>query len=191
MPLQDSDIIPTGLQLWVDLPAKHKLCEPRYQELKDAKIPRVQPSKGVEIKVISGDSYGTSSPIQTLVGVWYMDIRMQPGTTLRQPIPKDWNAFLYTIDGDVVIDGKTIEAYNTVVLDVAGEGLDVANKSADKAARFVLISGEPLMQEVVQYGPFVMDSQEGIRQAFADYQMKTNGFERAAQWRSTIGEHML
>lgn len=190
MPLQTSNTIPVGLQLWVDLPAKDKLCEPRYQELKDVKIPRVKPNPLVEIKVISGDSYGTSSPIQTLVGVWYMDINIQPGGSLRQPIPSGWNSFMYTIKGDVVIDGQTIGAYNTIVLTVDGEGLEVHNRS-DEPSRFVLISGEPLEQEVVQYGPFVMDSQEGIQQAFSDYRMKTNGFERAATWRSKIGEHMM
>ena len=61
MPLQQGETIPSGLQLWVDLPAKDKLCEPRYQELKDATIPRVKPNDLVEVKVISGESYGVKS----------------------------------------------------------------------------------------------------------------------------------
>ena len=189
MPLQESDVIPTGLQLWVDLPAEHKLCEPNYQELKDAAIPRVRPNALVEVKVIAGESYGTTSPVRTVSGVWYMDVRMQAKGELRQPIPAGWNAFLYTLSGDVDVNGTTVPAFNTVVLDQAGDGLEVRNVSGEEA-RFVLIAGEPLDQQVVQYGPFVMDSREGIQQAFSDYQTRSNGFERA-DWQSKIGAHMM
>ncbi|BFZ56943.1 RNA pol II transcription cofactor [Savitreella phatthalungensis] len=190
MPLQDSEIIPTGLQLWVDLPSAEKMCEPRYQELKDTSIPRVNPNDLVEVKVISGESYGTSSPVQTKAGVWYLDIRVKAGGKLRQPIPEGWNAFLYTLDGDIDVAGKKVGAFNTVVLTQEGGGLEVENPASGDA-RFVLIAGEPLDQEVVQYGPFVMDTPEGIRQAFTDYQTKSNGFERAASWGSKIGAHMM
>ena len=188
MPLQESDTIPTGLQLWVDLPAKHKMCEPNYQELKDDAIPRSNPNELVEVKVIAGESYGTTSPVRTVSGVWYLDVRMQATGKLRQPIPAGWNAFLYTLSGSIDVQGTKIDAFNTAVLDQAGEGLEVANVGGDEA-RFVLIAGEPLDQEVVQYGPFVMDSREGIQQAFMDYQTRSNGFERA-NWQSKIGAEM-
>lgn len=189
MPIQNSDTIPTGLQLWVDLPSKHKMCEPRYQELRDDKIPRVKPNPLVEIKVISGESYGVSAPIHNLTPVWYFDVHIQPGGELRQPIPNGWNAFLYILNGTISLDTKSIGQYNTVVLDQDGQGLEVQN-NGQETARFVLIAGQPLDQEVVQYGPFVMDSQEGIQQAFTDFQLRANGFERAGSWKSKIAAHM-
>lgn len=187
--VKKTDALPQGLQLWVDLPAKDKLCEPRYQELKDESIPRVKPNDLVSVKVISGESYGITSPVQTLVGVWYMDIHISPGGSLRQPIPLGWNAFIYTIEGHVSVDGRDIGAFHTLILGQDGEGLEATNLG-EETSRFVLIAGEPLDQEVVQYGPFVMDSEDGIRQAFSDYQQKINGFERAATWHSKIAAHM-
>src|SRR5579862_4614426 len=117
MPVKRDDGKPNvGLQLWVDLPEKFKLTDPRYQELRDKDIPRAHPSPEVEIKVISGDSFGVKSPVQTLVGVWYLDVRMQPGGKVEQPLPANWTAFMYTLTGTPTINGKTVDPFHTVVL---------------------------------------------------------------------------
>jgi quercetin 2,3-dioxygenase len=190
MPVKQPDNKPNvGLQLWVDIPEAQKLTEPRYQELRDADIPRAHPSDKVEIKVISGDSFGVKSPVQTLVGVWYLDVKIQPGGKVSQILPKDWNSFLYTLTGVANISGKEIEPFNTVVLSAEGDGVTVEN-NGNEEARFVLISGEPLKQRVVQHGPFVMTSEEGIYQAMMDFSANQNGFERAKGWESEIGKSM-
>lgn len=178
-----------GLQLWVDLPEEFKMTEPRYQELRDADIPRAHPDDKVEIKVISGDSFGVKSPVQTLVGVWYLDVKIQPGGKVNQTLPHGWTTFMYTLTGRPTIAGKEVEPYHTVVLSSTGDGIGVENNGSDEA-RFVIISGEPLSQPVVQHGPFVMTSEEGIYQAMLDFSSNSNGFERAKGWRSEIGKAM-
>ena len=178
-----------GLQLWVDLPEKHKLTEPRYQELRDADIPRAKPNDKVEIKVISGDSFGVKSPVQTLVGVWYLDVKIAPGGKVNQSLPENWTTFMYTLTGRPSIAGTEVDPFNTVVLSTAGEGITVENNGTEEV-RFVIISGEPLEQRVVQHGPFVMTSEEGIYEAIRDFSSNSNGFERAKGWRSEIGKSM-
>ena len=178
-----------GLQLWVDLPEKYKLTDPRYQELRDADIPRAKPDEKVEIKVISGDSFGVKSPVQTLVGVWYLDVKIAAGGKVSQPLPAGWTTFMYTLTGRPTIAGKEVEPYHTVVLSTEGEGITVENNGTEEA-RFVIISGEPLEQRVVQHGPFVMTSEEGIYDAMRDFSSNSNGFERAKGWRSEIGKSM-
>ena len=178
-----------GLQLWVDLPEQHKLTDPRYQELRDADIPRARPDDKVEIKVISGDSFGVKSPVQTLVGVWYLDIKVAPGGKVSQSLPKDWTSFLYTLTGKPTISGKEVEPFNTVVLSTSGDGITVENNGTEEA-RFVILAGEPLEQRVVQHGPFVMTSEEGIYEAMMDFTSHSNGFERAKGWKSEIGKSM-
>ena len=178
-----------GLQLWVDLPEKYKLTDPRYQELRDADIPRAKPDEKVEIKVISGDSFGVKSPVQTLVGVWYLDVKVAAGGKVSQPLPAGWTTFMYTLTGRPTIAGKEVEPYHTVVLSTEGEGITVENNGTEEA-RFVIISGEPLEQRVVQHGPFVMTSEEGIYDAMRDFSSNSNGFERAKGWRSEIGKSM-
>src|SRR5271170_870463 len=178
-----------GLQLRVDLPEKYKLTDPRYQELRDADIPRARPDEKVEIKVISGDSFGVKSPVQTLVGVWYLDVKIAAGGKVSQPLPAGWTTFMYTLTGRPTIAGKEVEPYHTVVLSTEGEGITVENNGTEEA-RFVIISGEPLEQRVVQHGPFVMTSEEGIYDAMRDFSSNSNGFERAKGWRSEIGKSM-
>lgn len=178
-----------GLQLWVDLPEKHKLTEPRYQELRDADIPRAKPNDKVAIKVISGDSFGVKSPVQTLVGVWYLDVKIAPGGKVNQSLPENWTTFMYTLTGRPSIAGTEVDPFNTVVLSTAGEGITVENNGTEEV-RFVIISGEPLEQRVVQHGPFVMTSEEGIYEAIRDFSSNSNGFERAKGWRSEIGKSM-
>ena len=190
MPVKREDGKPNvGLQLWVDLPEKFKLSDPRYQELRDADIPRAKPNDKVEIKVISGDSFGVKSPVQTLVGVWYLDVKVAPGGKVEQHLPADWTTFMYTLTGRPSIAGKEVEPYNTVVLSTSGDGISVENNGTEES-RFVIISGEPLEQRVVQHGPFVMTSEEGIYEAMRDFSSNSNGFERAKGWRSEIGKSM-
>jgi quercetin 2,3-dioxygenase len=176
-----------GLQLWVDLPEKFKLTDPRYQELRDADIPRAKPDDKVEIKVISGDSFGVKSPVQTLVGVWYLDVKIAPGGKIEQKLPENWTTFMYTLTGRPSIAGNEVEPFHTVVLSTSGDGIIVENNDTEEA-RFVIISGEPLDQRVVQHGPFVMTSEEGIYEAMRDFSSNSNGFERAKGWRSEIGK---
>ncbi|RYC63958.1 hypothetical protein CHU98_g2223 [Xylaria longipes] len=198
MPRQNPDgSANVGLQLWVDLPANLKKCEPRYRDLRAKEIPQVDIDDKVHVKVISGQSGGVDS-VKDLAytPVWILDVEIKPGGKLAQPLPVGWNAFSYQLEGSAVFGSgdakRTVEQYHNCVFEVDG---DVANvevpENATSNARFVLVAGQILDQKVVQYGPFVLNSPEEVRQALFDYQSKTNGFERAKDWASEIGKSMV
>ncbi|KAJ7567035.1 hypothetical protein O6H91_02G129100 [Diphasiastrum complanatum] len=173
-----------GLQLWVNLSSKDKLIEPNYQELEDKDIPKVE-CNGVRVSVIAGESLGIKSPVYTRTPTMYLDIVLQPGAVLHQPIPEGWNAFAYILEGEATfgtVDSPTISAHHTVQLS-PGDGVSIWNKPGS-ASRVVLIGGQPLNEPVVQYGPFVMNTWDEIKQAVHDFQHARNGFEKAGSWHS-------
>ena len=194
MPKPDAEGKNEGMQLWVDLPKHLKYCEPRYRDLRDNEIPRVELDNGkVQIKVISGQSHGVDSPKElAYTPVWYLDVTMKPGAKLQQPLPANWTAFAYTMAGDVKFgkDKKVVEQYSNVVFEQKGDGIvaEVAD-DATEDSKFILVAGMPLDQPIVQYGPFVLNSQEEVYQAFSDFQSHENGFERAKNWQSEIGKN--
>lgn len=195
MPAKNDDGSPnTGLQLWVDLPKELKKCEPRYRDLRASEIPSVDADDGkVHVKVISGKSYGVDS-VQDLAytPVWLLDVTIKPGGNFVQEVPKGFNFFVYTVDGTVKFgaDKKEVPQYHNVVFEEQGD-LIVAQNDGTSDARFFVVGGKILDQPVVQYGPFVVNTQAEIREAMFDYQMHTNGFERADGWASEIGKSMV
>uniref|UniRef100_A0A803MY31 Pirin-like protein n=1 Tax=Chenopodium quinoa TaxID=63459 RepID=A0A803MY31_CHEQI len=173
-----------GLQLWINLSSKDKMIEPNYQELLSEDIPRAE-NDGVEVRVIAGESMGVHSPVYTRTPTMYLDFTLQPGAQFSQPIPESYNAFVYIVEGEGVFgssSSKPMSAHHCLVLG-PGDGLNVWNVSSD-SLRFVLIGGQPLNEPVVQYGPFVMNTQAEIEKTFEDYQLGKNGFEMANYWRS-------
>lgn len=197
MPAPDSpDGMPnTGLQLWVDLPAALKKCEPRYRDLKASEIPTAEADEGrVQVKVISGKSYGIDS-VQDLAytPVWLLDVTIKPGGTLTQEVPKGFNAFVYTLEGTTRFgkERREVPRYHNVVFEEAGDVIVAENDAASgQDTRFVIVAGQILDQPVVQYGPFVVNSREEVMEAMFDYQTHSNGFERAKGWASEIGKSM-
>ncbi|MCJ1479499.1 hypothetical protein MMC13_008185 [Lambiella insularis] len=187
-----------GMQLWVDLPERLKSVEPRYRDLRAKEIPVVTTDdKKVTTKVISGRSAGVDS-VQELAytPVWMFDIEIMPGGKVSQDLPLGWNAFAYTLQGDTTFGvGKaqtTIGQFHNVVFEQKGDVV-VAEvpESAKESARIFLVAGLPLDQNVVQYGPFVLNSQEGVHQAILDFQSHSNGFERAKGWQSKIWKSVV
>lgn len=198
MPHDNGDGSPNvGMQLWVDLPKDLKACEPRYRDLKAKEIPVAHADDGkVTVKVISGRSYGVDS-VQELAytPVWLLDITIQPGGKIVQPLPAGWNSFAYTLEGKVTFDtgatSQEVPQYHNVVLEQKGDQIIAQVPSdAEGAARFILVAGMPLDQPVVQYGPFVLTDPSQVRQALMDYSSHSNGFELAEGWASEIGKVM-
>ncbi|KAM0798219.1 RmlC-like cupin domain-containing protein [Usnea florida] len=199
MPRQNADgSANVGMQLWVDLPEKLKACEPRYRDLRAGEIPTITVDGGnVTIKIISGQSHGTDS-VQELAytPVWIFDVSVRPGGKITQPLPIGWNAFAYTLAGSTTFGvGKeqtTVGPYHNVVFEQKGDSVSAeVAKDADENGHFILVAGLPLDQKVVQYGPFVLNTQEEVYQAMLDYQSHQNGFERAKGWQSEIGKNMV
>ncbi|KAG0357810.1 hypothetical protein BGZ54_000176, partial [Gamsiella multidivaricata] len=176
-----------GLQLWINLPKEHKMCEPQYQELLDKEIPRATPEEGVAIKVIADESHGVESKVCTRTPTMYLDFKMDKNKTVEQSIPASYTRFIYMLKGTAFIGDKEFEgkAHHTLTFSEDGT-TTIKIRTKDEDAHFVVIAGEPLKEPIVQRGPFVMNSQEEIYETFVDYQYGQNGFERARNWRSTI-----
>ncbi len=179
-----------GLQLWVNLAAKDKMVEPAYQELGHKDVPKVA-KDGVTVAVVAGEALGVKSPVRTRTPTMYLDIALEAGKELQQPIPAGWNAFAYVFDGPVSFGGggeeagTVVKAQHTVLFTngTDSDGLTI-RAPADAPARLVLIAGQPIGEPVVQHGPFVMNTREEIMRTMHDYSTGTNGFERAASWAS-------
>ncbi|XP_067441618.1 pirin isoform X2 [Thunnus thynnus] len=170
MPVSEEPVV--GLQLWVNLPQRDKMVEPAYQELRSSEIPK--PSQGgVTVAVISGEALGVKSRVFTRTPTLYLDFRLQAGAQYVQPVPSGPDQ-----------EQQKVEPHHTVVFG-DGDCVKVENKDFE-VSHFVLIAGEPIKEPVVQHGPFVMTTEEEIRQTIKDYQMGRNGFERAINWRSKI-----
>ncbi|PKU73455.1 pirin-like protein isoform X2 [Dendrobium catenatum] len=177
------DGVNKGLQLWVNLSSKDKMIEPNYQELQSKDINRVQ-KDGIDVRIIAGEAFGVRSPIYTRTPTMFLDFAMNPGSQLHQPITEGWNAFVYIIEGEGVFgheSSSTALSHHTLILS-DGDGVKAWNKSR-RSLRFLLIAGQPLNEPVVQYGPFVMNTLEEIEQAFEDYRLCKNGFEKARNWK--------
>ncbi|KAK3814114.1 MAG: RmlC-like cupin domain-containing protein [Benniella sp.] len=176
-----------GLQLWINLPQEHKMCEPQYQELLDKEIPRATPQEGVTVKVIAGESHGVKSKVYTRTPTMYLDYKMDKNKTVEQSIPSSYTGFIYMLKGTAFIGDKEFEGKAHHTLTFSEDGAETIKiQTKDEDAHFVVIAGEPLKEPIVQHGPFVMNTQEEIYKTFVDYQFNQNGFERARDWHSTI-----
>ncbi|OMO83665.1 hypothetical protein CCACVL1_11297 [Corchorus capsularis] len=176
-----------GLQLWINLSSKNKMIEPRYQEISSKDIAEAT-RDGIKVRVIAGEALGTKSPIYTRTPTMYLDFTLDPGAHLQQPIPDSWNAFVYVLEGEGIFGrskSSPVNAHHLLLLG-SGDGLEAWNKSS-KSLRFILVGGEPLCEPLVQFGPFVMNTQEEIDQTIDDFENYTNGFEKARHWRSESG----
>ncbi|KAG0013400.1 hypothetical protein BGZ81_001047, partial [Podila clonocystis] len=178
-----------GLQLWINLPKEHKMCEPQYQELLDGEIKRATPQDGVVVKVIAGESHGVKSQVYTRTPTMYLDYKMEKNKTVEQSIPASYTGFIYMLKGTAYIGDKEFEGKAHHTLTFSEDGTDTIKiTTKDENAHFVVIAGEPLKEPIVQHGPFVMNTQKEIYETFIDYQYGQNGFERARNWQSSIAQ---
>jgi redox-sensitive bicupin YhaK (pirin superfamily) len=172
MPEQQDGLL-EGFQLWINLPSAHKMDRPAYQEHDATNIP-TETREGATLKVISGvTSQGTTGPVsQPLTDPVYLDVTLQPDTGFNENLAADHNAFVYVINGQLVLedtDGDQIDL-GSDQLAVLSKGDTVALRSGDQASRFLLVAGKPLNEPVARGGPFVMNTAAEVRQAFSDYQ---------------------
>ena len=171
MPEQESGRM-RGFQLWVNLPAREKMTEPRYQEFAPDHIPVVAPAAGVEVKVIAGRVGDTVGPIvQPATDPVYLDIALQPGVAWEYALPDGHNAFAYVFEGAATVgEGDDARALETAEMGVLGGGGALSLRAGEAGARLILVAGTPLREPVVRYGPFVMNTKQELMQAFVDFQ---------------------
>jgi quercetin 2,3-dioxygenase len=158
-----------GFQLWINLPRRDKMLKPRYQDTAAATIPvAVSPDGTVQVKVIAGEALGTRGVIDTRIPILYLHATLTPGADFVQSVPKTANTFLYIVSGEAEVGGTRLPAGQIALLDRSGETIRIQNV-ADSNLGILLLSGEPIGESVVRYGPFVMNSKEEIVQAVDDY----------------------
>ncbi|TGL76479.1 pirin family protein [Leptospira yasudae] len=165
-----------GFQLWVNLPSAKKMSDPRYQDTPSERIPVVQTSDGkTKVKVIAGEVLGTKAVIETKIPILYYHLRLSPGADITIPVPNSYNVFAYPFSGDGVLhtkEGTQNVREGDMVWFERSEG-DVRfslPENTSKEWELLLIGGEPVEEPVARYGPFVMNTQEEIYQAFHDFQ---------------------
>jgi quercetin 2,3-dioxygenase len=162
-----------GFQLWLNLPGRDKMTEPKYQEFGPERIPVAHPAPGVTVKVIAGQVGDVTGPIQQpATEPTYLDVSLEPGATFEHVLPEEHAAFLYVFEGTLKAGASEVKTHELAVL---GDGREIkltgVTAGADgQGARAILVAGRPLREPVAKYGPFVMNTNEELHQAFADYQ---------------------
>ena len=177
-PEQDHGMM-AGFQLWLNLPAKDKMCDPGYRDLPDGTIPVVTTPAGVKVKVVAGESQGTAGAMtRPVTQPYYLDIHLPGGAAFTQHLPEGHNAFVYVYEDDVMVGDAAGTATNAPRPVKRGEMGILANTpgassvtiTSAASARLLLIAGHPLGEPIAQYGPFVMNTQIELRQAVNDFQ---------------------
>lgn len=165
MPQQREGLM-QGFQLWINLPASKKMTEPNYQEYSPDSFPVVE-ADGQRVKVLLGQYKDTKGPIEDPhTSVSYFDVQLAAGKVFRHQLATDLTSFIYLFEGDAIIESETVPEYSLVAL---SSGDEVVVNAGEQAARFILVAGKPIGEPIAQYGPFVMNTQEEIHQAMADY----------------------
>jgi quercetin 2,3-dioxygenase len=160
-----------SLQLWLNLPSSLKMTEPRYQDLRSGSMP-VRTEDGAEVRVFSGHSGDAASSTLNHVPLTMLDLKLRKGATIHQDSSPRETAFVYVIDGTLVLGSKDtrVGAGQVAWFDAADGGESPGiSITADADTHAVYFAARPLREHVVASGPFVMNTDEEIRQAFADY----------------------
>ncbi|TGC09785.1 pirin family protein [Methanolobus halotolerans] len=163
-----------GLQLWINLPADHKMTEPRYREIKSEQIPEVHTANGTLAKVICGDFKGMRGPVKNIITpIEYIDVTIPANGSYRHYTEKENTVLAYVLEGKAYFHpelGPLVDSGSLVIFE---HDYWVEIKAADKGVRFLLMSGRPLNEPVAWHGSVVMNTEEEARQAFEDYRSGT------------------
>jgi hypothetical protein len=166
----------TGFQLWVNLPAKVKMSQPRYQDVPAKSIPEIAGTDGARIRVVAGTVGEVRGAVTDIAAdPIYLDVFLPPRSAHRGRIARGHTAFAYVFEGRVIVPGPGDE--EVVVphprLVVLGDGDEVRVTTGAEPARFLLVSGRPLREPIARYGPFVMNTRKEIEQALEDLERGT------------------
>ena len=166
MPEQEQGVM-EGFQLWVNLPARHKMDEPWYRDFASDEIPEYVTADGVRVRVIAGASNDVEGAIvRENTEPLYLDVHLPEGATFQTGLPVTHNAFIYVYRGEVTVEGTKVATQRMGIL---SNDADCVALNATTEARLILIAGRPLKEPIVQYGPFVMNTQDEIHQALDDF----------------------
>ena len=180
-----------GFQLWANLPSSLKMTAPRYQDITSDAIPEVTEDDGTRARVIIGDFWGKSGPVEGVAAEpRYLDISVPPGRKKRIAVDRATNAFAYVFAGSGTFrdasdpqavateqvggadDGKFDFVSNRSLV-VFDRGDEIVVQAGDEGIRFLLVSGKPLQEPVAWRGPIVMNSNQELQQAYAELRAGT------------------
>lgn len=191
MPHGDAQGRMHGFQLWANLPASMKMTNPRYQEIKAADIPSVTEDDGTTVRIVSGNFWGRSGPVEGVAAdPQYLDVWVPPGRRRSLPVDRARNVFAYVFAGSgrfanaseplpVITerivesgeqDGYLADNRSLIVFDAGDE---VTVQAGDEGIRFLLVTGKPLQEPIAWHGPIVMNTKEELRQAMDEYRAGT------------------
>ncbi len=155
------------LQLWINLPAKLKMTEPKYTGKQKEQIPVVSLKNGnANLNLISGNWEGTRGPFETFTNIFISTVYLKPLTRLDLPVPGDHNVFFYVIRGNITINNIPMESMHLVEFDNNGDKISFG---AETDAIILFGHAKPFNEPVIAYGPFVMNTEQEIEQAYEDY----------------------
>ena len=173
MPKGDSQGRMGGFQLWANLPASHKMMDPRYQEVKRDDIPVAEAAGGARVRVISGEVAGVRGPVGEIVtDPTYLDVSLPAGRTFAHAVKPTHTVFAYVIEGAGRFDPERGPCGNHTLV-VYGPGDTVAVSTEEQPVRFLMVAGRPLEEPVAWQGPVVMNTQAELRVAFREYEQGT------------------
>lgn len=159
-----------GFQLWANLPAAEKMMAPRYRGIEARQIPVVEREDGVKVRVVCGTVDGVRGPVREIrIDPEYLDVEIPAGAVFSHPLPAGYTVFAYVFAGQGYFDAGRKKTAGAGKLVTFGDGDGVEITAGDGGARFLLVSGKPLREPVAWRGPIVMNTEEELRLAFAEY----------------------
>lgn len=154
-----------GIQLWINLPKDAKMTKPKYQDIRSTTIPVISENNS-KLRIIAGNYAGVIGPAKTFTPMVVIHGVSDNNGTVKLEVPQNYNTLIFVTKGNLDIFGSKISEAQMALMNNDGSTIDI---SAYGHTEFVLLSGEPINEPVVQYGPFVMNTMAEIKQAFLDY----------------------
>ena len=174
MPKGDSRGRMGGFQLWANLPASHKMMDPRYRDVSSATIPVVKTKQGATVRIIAGEVEGTRGPVgDVVIQPEYLDVSVPGGGAFAHRVPPGHTVLAYVIDGDGTFAPDADAPTRAGYLVQYGDGEQLSVAAGKGGVRFLLVSGKPIREPVAWYGPIVMNTQEELEVAFREYRYGT------------------
>ena len=166
-----------GFQLWVNLPKRDKMMKPRYQEIPGSQIPKVTSADGlVSVSVIAGEAMGQKAVIETRTPIVYLHYSIKPGGVATQQVSSTYNTFAFIVDGEGLFGAERERAKDGQMVLFAQDGDEVRIENpGNTTLDILLIGGMALNEPIARYGPFVMNTEGEIRQAFEDFRLGRMG----------------
>ena len=168
IPQQEAGVM-EGFQLWLNLPARDKMCPPWYRDFAAADLPRFATAEGVAVTVIAGASHGVAGAVtREATEPLVLDLWLEAGACFEQPLPPGHDAFVVVYRGAATVGETPLSPGKLAILanDPAADGVVIEAKDG---AKVLLVAGRPLGEPIAQYGPFVMNTEEEIYQAVSDF----------------------